>query len=97
MQSPKSQRSKAPGEKPASDNNPETVKGGSSDRCHAPAGATGPSIPAMDRSTPGRHQGNTEAESYPETHKPTPSQAGGAGYAKGKENGPAGGGSVHQT
>jgi len=92
MQSPKSQRSKAPGEKPASDNNPEVVKGGSSDKCHAPGSSkTGVST------TPGRHQGNVEAEAYPETHKPTPSQAGGAGYAKDPNTGPKGGGSVHQT
>lgn len=97
IQSPKSQRPHAPGETPASDNLPENVKGGTQTARPGPAGSGVPSVPAgLDRS-PGKHQGNVDAESAVPTHPEAPSQAGGPGFAKDKGDGSKTGGSVHQT
>ena len=98
IQSPKSQRSHAPGETPAEydgkvTNDPDD---GVNPERHA-AGPTSPSVPSgLDRS-PGKHQGNTEAESAVPTHPEAPHQGGGPGFAKDKGDGSKTGGSVHQT
>jgi len=98
QQSPKSQRSHGPGESPSSDNNPEVVKGGTHSEHHNPSGSSKPSVPSMDRSTSGKHQGNESNVAQPvETHPSTPSQAGKARYAPDPHLGPKGGGSEHQT
>jgi hypothetical protein len=95
--STKSQRPKAPGEKPASDGLPEITKGGTHPEQHNPAGSGKPSVPAMDRSTSGRHQGNVEAESAVSVGAPAPHQGGGPGFAKDKGDAGRKGGTVHQT
>ncbi|KKN31259.1 hypothetical protein LCGC14_0825750 [marine sediment metagenome] len=96
IQSPKSERPSAPAEKPASDGLTETTKGGTNPQRHS-SGSENPSVPpGLDRS-PGKHQGNVEAESAVATHSPAPHQGGGPGFAKDKATGPEGGGSVHQT
>ena len=97
IQSPKSQRAKAPGESPASDNNPEVVKGGTNPQNHASGSPPTARVPAGLDHSPGKHQGNEEAESAVPTHAPSPHQGGGPGFAKNKGDAERTGGSVHQT
>lgn len=97
MQSPKSQRSKGPGEKPASDGNTQTDMGGTHPEGHAAGSPQNPSVPAGLQHQGGRHQGNVEAESAVPTHPSAPHQGGGPKYSKDKGDGSRKGGTVHQT
>ncbi len=90
--SPKAKRAKAPGEVPAPDPTPDpTVKGGLQTSSPRPSGSGIPQVPAGLHSgasgAPGRHQGNTDAESAVPVHSPAPSQGGGPGFAKDKGDG----------
>ena len=96
-QSPKSQRAQAPGEKPANDNLPETVKGGTHAESHAPSGSGAPKVPSGLQHSGGKHSGNVEAESAVPTHASAPHQGGGPGFAKDTGDGSRTGGTVHQT
>ena len=97
MQSPKSQRAKAPGESPATDNNPEVTSGGTNPQSHASGSPTTPAVPAGLQHHGGKHQGNVEAESAVSVGSAAPSQGGGPGFAKGKGDASRTGGTVHQT
>jgi len=96
-QSPKSQRAKAPAEKPASDNLPEIVKGGTGPDLQSPPGSGAPKVPSGLTHAGGHHKGNVEAESAVPVHSSAPHQGGGPGFAKDTGDGSRTGGSVHQT
>lgn len=99
IQSPKSQRSKAPGESPAQDNNPEVVKGGTSPERHAGGSPPNPVVPKGLDHHGGKHQGNADQENSPMAGggSAPPHQGGGPGFAKGKGDAERSGGTVHQT
>ncbi len=96
IQSPKSQRPKAPGEKP-SDSGSQTTVGGTNPERHAAGSPTSPQVPGGLQHGGGAHQGNVEAESAVPVGSTTPHQGGGPGFAKGKGDAERKGGTVHQT
>ena len=96
MQSPKSKRASEPGMASKDDGMTETTKGGQVSQ-QGPSGSGAPSVPkGLDRS-PGKHQGNVEAESAVPTHSPAPHQGGGPKMDTSKGQGTKTGGSEHLT
>lgn len=96
IQSPKSQRPKAPGERPAQDNLPEKKSGGMVER--QGQGPSSPSVPGNIKHHGGAHQGSeSKVDQTVPVGSPTPHQGGGPGFAKNKGDAERKGGTVHQT
>jgi hypothetical protein len=94
MQSPRSRRPHGPGEKPASDGNPQPKSGGNTGH---ESGSSGKSKAHVPKTSPYGHHGSP-VQSGPGSHpttSPAPSQAGSPGYADSSEA-KRKGGTAHQ-
>lgn len=94
MQSPLSKRSKAPGENPASDNNPYSEQGGKVAQ-QGPA-ARGPQVPSLDFAGQGHKGGVQAGPPSSSTSRPAPIPSGRAGYAERSEDASRTGGTVER-
>jgi hypothetical protein len=77
MQSPKSKRAKAPGEKPASDNNPVSNSGGTRPERHGSSLAKSKAHVPKRGGTAGNAGGVQSGYSAVPVHSPAPHQGGG--------------------
>lgn len=78
MQSPKSSRPHAPGEKPSEDGNPYHESGGQTKPQGPPA--RGPQVPDLNFGKAGHQGGVQSGERHVPTHPAAPDRAGSPGY-----------------